>query len=136
MKKVLVILMTLVMVFAMTACGGGSSEAPAGTITVEIEIDYPDESGVADVEEFEFQVAEGTTALDMLHAFGEENNVEIVMSDTSATAYVTSIGGIAETDGAGWVYEVDGEMTLDAANEYVVKNGSEITWEFMSWGDM
>ena len=26
-----------------------------------------------------------------------------------------------------------GEMTLETADEYVVKQGTEITWEFMSW---
>lgn len=138
MKKVLVILMTLIMAFAMTACGGGT-DAPAGDtamIDVCIEIDYPDVEGQPDVEDYRFQIPEGSTALDMLHAYGEEANVEIVMSDTSDTAYVTSIGGVAETDGAGWVYEVDDEMTLDAADEYIVKQGAEITWEFMSWAEM
>ncbi len=138
MKKVLVILMTLTMAFAMTACGGGA-DAPAGDtamIDVCIEIDYPDVEGQPDVEDYRFQIPEGSTALDMLHAYGEEANIEIIMSDTSDTAYVTSIGGVAETEGAGWIYEVDDEMTLDAADEYIVKQGDEITWEFMSWDEM
>ena len=125
------------MVFAMTACGGGSNAGGSGQmIDVCIEIDYPDVEGQPDVEDYKFQIPEGSTALDMLHAYGEEAGVEIVMSDTSATAYVTSIGGVAETDGAGWVYEVDDEMTLDAADQYVVKQGAEITWEYMSWDEM
>ena len=137
MKKVLIVLMTLVMVFAMAACGGGSNAGGSGQmIDVCIEIDYPDVPGTPDVEDYRFQIPEGSTALDMLNLYAEEAGVEIVMSDTSATAYVTSIGGVAETDGAGWVYEVDDEMTLDAANEYIVKQGAEITWEFTSWADM
>ena len=137
MKKVLVILMTLVMVFAVTACGNNEGASSNGEmIDVCIEIDYPDAAGVADVEDYEFQVSEGTTALDMLHAYGEATGIEIIMSDTSATAYVTSIGGVAETMDAGWIYEIDGEMTLETADEYVVKQGTEITWEFMSWADM
>lgn len=138
MKKVLVVLMTLIMVFAMTACGGagGSASGDGPMIDVCIEIDYPDVEGMPDVEDYKFQIPEGSTALDMLHAYGEEANVEIVMSDASDTAYVTSIGGVAETDGAGWVYEVDDEMTLDAADEHIVKQGAEIKWEFMSWAEM
>ena len=137
MKKVLVILMTLVMVFAVTACGNNEGASSSGEmIDVCIEIDYPDAAGVADVEDYEFQVPEGATALDMLHAYGEAAGIEIIMSDTSATAYVTSIGGVAETMDAGWIYEIDGEMTLETADEYVVKQGTEITWEFMSWADM
>ena len=28
------------------------------------------------------------------------------------------------------------EMTLDAADEHIVKQGAEITWEYMSWDEM
>ena len=137
MKKVLVVLMTLVMVFAVTACGDNETASGTGQmIDVCIEIDYPDASGIADVKDYEFQVPEGTTALNMLHAYGEAAGVEIVMSDTSVTAYVTSIGGVAETMDSGWVYEVNDEMTLETADEYVVEPGTEITWEFMSWAEM
>lgn len=138
MKKVLIVLMTFVMVFAMTACGGtgGGASSDAQMIDVCIEIDYPDVEGMPDVEDYKFQIPEGSTALDMLNLYAEAEGVEIVMSDTSATAYVTSIGGVAETDGAGWVYEVDDEMTLDAADEHIVKQGAEITWEYMSWDEM
>jgi len=27
-------------------------------------------------------------------------------------------------------------MTLDAADEHIVKQGAEITWEYMSWDEM
>lgn len=136
MKKVLIAIMILAMAFAVTACGGNSTSGNGEMIDVCIEIDYPDVEGQPDVEDYRFQIPEGSTALDMLHAYGKEAGVEIIMSDTSATAYVVSIGGVAETEGAGWVYEIDDEMTLDAADEYVVKPGTEITWELMSWNDM
>lgn len=137
MKKVLIILMTLVMVFAMTACGGGNSAGGSGEmIDVCIEIDYPDVEGQPDVEDYKFQIPDGSTALDMLNLYAEAEGVEIVMSETSDTAYVTSIGGVAETANAGWIYEVDDEMTMDSADQHIVKPGAEITWEFMSWNDM
>ena len=136
MKRILIVLMALVMVFAMAACGGGNSTSEGQMIDVCIEIDYPDMAGAPDVEDYKFQIPEGTTALDMLHAYGEAANVEIVMSDTSATAYVISIGGVAETEGAGWIYEIDDAMTLDPADKYIVKQGDEIKWEFISWNDM
>lgn len=136
MKKVLVVLMVVVMAFAMTACGGNNTGEEGKMINVCIEIDYPDVAGMPDVEDYKFQIAEGSTALDMLVAYAEAANIEILMSDTSQTAYVTSIGGVAETADAGWVYEIDDQMTMDAADQYVVKAGDEITWEFMSWNDM
>ena len=136
MKKVLVVLMTLVMVFAVTACGDNETASGTGQmIDVCIEIDYPDASGIADVKDYEFQVPEGTTARNMLHAYGEAAGVEIVMSDTSVTAYVTSIGGVEQTADAGWIYEANDEMVMDAADEYVLEEGTVITWEYMSWSD-
>ena len=137
MKKVLVVLMTLIMVFVVSACGNTQSTGGNGQmIDVCVDIDYPDEAVIPDVEEYQLQVPEGTTALEMLHAYGEATGVEITMSDTSATAYVTSIGGVKETKDAGWVYEIDDEMTLETADKYVVKQGTEITWEYMSWAEM
>ena len=138
MKRVLIIMLMLIMAVVMIACGDDEAvpAEDAPMLTVEINIDYPDDSGMEDVEEFALQVAEGSSALDMLHAYGEAEGVEIVMSDTSTTAYVTSIGGVAETDNAGWVYEVNDEMTMDAADEHIIEPGTEITWEFMSWNDM
>ncbi len=136
MKKLAVILMTLIMVFSMAACGGSDNGGNGEMITVFIEIDYPDGCGIADVEDFQMQVAEGTNALEMLQQYGEENEVEIVMAATSPTAYVTAINGVAETADAGWVYEVNDEMTMDAADKCILEEGMGITWEYMTWGDL
>ena len=137
MKKVLVVLMTLVMTFAMTACGGGA-DAPAddsAMISVEIGIDYPDESGVADVEDAVVEIPEGGSVMDALNAYAEANDCEMLMDETSATPYVVSIGGIAATDVAGWVYEVNDEMVMETADAYVVSAGDEISWDFETWGE-
>ena len=135
MKKVLTVLMTLVMVFAMTACGG-SADAPAedaAMITVEIEIDYPDETGVADAEEVVVEVPEGSAVLDVLNAFAEANGCEIVMDENATPPYVIGIGGVEATDTAGWVYEVNDEMVMESADECVVNAGDEISWSFETW---
>ena len=137
MKKLAVLFMAMIMVFSMSACGSGSDGAgDAEMITVYIEIDYPDGCGEADVEDYQMQVPEGTNALEMLQLYAEENDIEVTLADTSPTMYVTSINSIAETDSAGWVYEVSDEMTMDAADQYIVEDGQEITWEYMSWSEM
>ena len=134
MKKVLVILMTLVMVFAMTACGGNSgSNSSTGTVTVEIEIDYPDESGIADVEEAVVEIPEGGTVLEALNTYAEANGCEIVMEENATPPYVISIGGLEATATAGWVYEVNDEMVMESADACVVNNGDEISWSFETW---
>lgn len=136
MKKVLVIIMTLVMVFAMTACGGGSDpDASAGTITVGIEIDYPDESGIADVEEAVVEISEGGSVLDALNAYAVENNCEILMHETANPPYVIGIGGLEATDTAGWVYEVNDEMVMESADACVLGAGDEVSWSFEVWGE-
>ena len=134
MKKVLIVLMTLVMVFAMTACGGADAPASdAAMITVEIEIDYPDETGVADVEEAAVEVPEGSAVLDVLNAYAEANNCEIVMDENATPPYVIGIGEVEATDTAGWVYEVNDEMVMESADACVVNAGDEISWSFESW---
>jgi len=134
MKKVLVILMTLVMVFAMTACGGGSNGGDSGTtITVEIEIDYPDESGIADVEDMKVEISEGGSVLDALNAYAEANGCDVVMDENATPPYVIGIGGLEATATAGWVYEVNDEMVMESADACVLNAGDEVSWSFETW---
>ncbi len=134
MKKVLIGLMVLVMVFAMSACGGSDEPtSDAAMITVEIEIDYPDETGVADIEDVVVEVPEGSAVLDVLNAYGETNGCEIVMDENATPPYVIGIGGVEATDTAGWVYEVNDEMVMESADACVVNAGDEISWSFETW---
>ncbi|MBP3385024.1 MAG: DUF4430 domain-containing protein [Firmicutes bacterium] len=137
MKKLALIFLALIMVFSMAACGGNDSGSGSGTvISVEIDIDYPDASGIADVEDFVMEVPEGTNALEMLEMYCDENDIEMLMATGSPTEYVTSINGVAESADAGWVYEVNDEMTMEAADKCVLTEGMGITWEYMSWAEM
>lgn len=136
MKKLLIVLMSMIMVMAMASCGEHQKDTPVADIAfVTIEIDFPDESGVADVEDVEIEVPGGSSVLDVLMAYSEQFNCEVLMSDTSKTAYVTSIGGVAATDVAGWVYEVNDEMVMEAADKCVLNDGDEVSWDFETWGE-
>ena len=134
MKRILMVVLAGIMAFSMAACGSGAPESDVPVINVGIEIDYPDDAGVEDVEA-EVQVAEGTNAMDMLHQYADENDIEVVLDESSQTIYVTSIGGVEQTADAGWIYEANDEMVMDAADEYVLEEGTVITWEYMSWSD-
>ena len=140
MKKLSIVIMSLILVFAMASCGGnnssGNGDAAGDMISVVIDIDFPDESGIADVDDMRIEVADGSTVLDVLNAYAENNDGEIIMDETSDTPYVTSINGAAATAAAGWVYEVNDEMVMDSADKYVVKNGDKIDWSFETWDDM
>ena len=144
MKKLLVLMLSLIMVLAMTACNNiepSDDGSDAKMINVKIEIDYPD----VDDEELEkaekqdikadMMVEEGTSAIDMLYSYADANNIEVVLDENSPTIYVISIDGVEQSNDAGWVYEIDDEMTMDAADEIILEEGMKITWEYMSWGE-
>ena len=134
MKKILVLMMALVMVLGLTACG--SSSTPAGDvaeITVTMEIDFPDGSNVADVEDAQVTVPEGSSVYDVLKAYADANNVEVVLEESSTSDYVSSIGGVAQTENSGWVYEVNDEMVMESATTCVANNGDVVDWEVQSW---
>lgn len=139
MKKIISVTLGLIMILSMTACGA-SSDGQAGdgaaggeTINVMIEIDYPDDSNIADVEDVSMQVPEGSTVLDVINEYGKANDVKIELSDKSESAYVTSINGVSEGSASGWVYEVNDEMVMDAADQHIVKAGDEVSWEYTTW---
>ena len=145
MKRILVLMTALIMVLAMTACSTiepSDDGSDAKMINVAIEIDYPDvddenlEKAEKEDIEAELTVEEGTSAIDMLYAYADANNIEVVLDENSPTIYVISIDGVEQTADAGWVYEVDDEMTMDAADELILTEGMKITWEFMSWSDL
>ena len=144
MKKLLVLMTALIMVLAMTACSSiepSDDGSDAKMINTSIVIDYPDVDD-EDLEKAEKQdieaamiVEEGTSALDQLYSYADDNNLEVVLDESSASVYVTSIDGVEQTDDAGWVYMVNDEMTMDAADQLILEEGMKITWEFMSWGE-
>lgn len=135
MKKLLVLMMALVMVLSMTACGGNGAD-PGDTsaeMTVTVEIDFPDGSAMADVEEANVTLPEGSTIYDALKLYADANNMEVILDQSGSTDYITSIGGVAQTDNSGWVYEVNDEMVMEPATTCVVNNGDVIDWEVQTW---
>lgn len=136
MKRLTIILLTLVLVFAMTACGGGNSAGGSGAaITVEMEIDYPDESGIADVEDVKVDIPEGGSVLDALNAYAEMSGCEILMDESATPPYVIGIGGLEASDVAGWIYEVNDGMVMESADACVLNAGDEVSWSFETWAD-
>lgn len=144
MKKILALMIALIMVLSMAACSNiepSDDGSDAKLINVKIEIDYPDvddedENAVEKEDiEAELKVEEGTSAIDMLYSYADTNDIDVVLDTNSPTIYVISLDGVEQTADAGWVYEVDGEMTMDAADELILKEDMKITWKYMSWSD-
>ena len=149
MKKISIAAATLVMVFimsAMVACGGGSgdnnggntaagSSGDKGTVTVTMDIDFPDSSGVRDIDDARVTVENGSSVLDVLNTYAAANNIDVTMDESSASPYVTAINGVSQTDTAGWIYEVNDNMIMESAADFIVSNGDKIDWDFDEWAD-
>ena len=135
MKKLLVLMMALVMVLGMTACGGNGTQPSdaAAEISITMEIDFPDGSAMDDVEEANVTLPEGSTIYDALKLYADANNMEVILDQSGSTDYVTIIGGVAQTDSSGWVYEVNDEMVMEPATTCVANDGDEISWSFENW---
>src|SRR5699024_4211352 len=109
MKKYAILLIVVIMALALASCGSGDTtgqqqqtDAPSEeAITVTIDISYPDESGLADVEDATVTVDSESSVLNALITYGNANDIEVLTDESSENPYVTSINGVAETDTAG-----------------------------------
>lgn len=146
MKKILLLIVSLIMVFtmaAMTSCGENDKNtasddgngAGGADVTVTIDIDYPDKSGKTDVEDANVTVPENSSVLDVLNQYAKDNKIEIVMDDSSDMPYVYSIDGVSATKTAGWVYEVNDEMIMETADKHIVKSKDSVEWSFEDWNN-
>ena len=150
MKKIYKILpvlsIALLMLLAAAGCGsGGDSQDAAGdgnadagsgqTITITMDIGFPDESGVADIEDAAVTVDEGCSVLNALVTYCNDNDIEVVTDEFSENPYVTGINGVMEDDTAGWTYEVNDEMIMESADACILRDGDEVSWEFESWSE-
>lgn len=141
MKKLFLIIAALVMAFSITACTVDPSDDGSDTkmITVYMNIDFPDADddeavpGVeypADIEDYKMKVESGATLMQILESFANQNGLEVLVDTTSPTVYVTSIGGVAQTATAGWMYEINDEVIWEEAGKFAPAHRDEITWEY------
>lgn len=78
-----------------------------------------------------FTFNEGATAYDALCALGLSVNAY----GSSYGTYVSAIGGLAEKEhGAksGWMYSVNGTAPMTACSNYVLPNGANVVWYYVT----
>ena len=78
-----------------------------------------------------FTFNEGATVYDALCALGLSVNAY----GTSYGTYVAAIGGLAEKEhGAksGWMYSVNGTAPMTACSNYVLSNGDNVVWYYVT----
>ena len=107
---------------------GGSQESNYVTVTVSVTssaVGNPVSSGGT------FTFNEGATVYDALCALGLSVNAH----GSSYGTYVSAIGGLAEKQSggtSGWMYSVNGTTPMTACSNYVLSNGDNVVWYYVT----
>lgn len=107
---------------------GGSQESGHVTVTVSVAssaVGNPVSSGGT------FTFNEGATPYDALCALGLSINAR----PSSYGTYVAAIGGLAEKQyggTSGWMYSVNGSTPMTACSNYVLSNGDNVVWYYVT----
>ena len=107
---------------------GGSQQSGYVTVTVSVTssaVGNPVSSGGT------FTFNEGATVYDALCALGLSVNAH----GSSYGTYVAAIGGLAEKEHggtSGWMYSVNGVTPNTACSNYVLKNGDNVVWYYVT----
>lgn len=113
---------------ASTGGQSGSQESNYVTVTVSVTssaVDNPVSSGGT------FTFNEGATVYDALCALGLSVNAH----GSSYGTYVSAIGGLAEKQyggTSGWMYSVNGTTPMTACSNYVLSNGDNVVWYYVT----
>ena len=107
---------------------GGSQESCHVTVTVSVTssaVGNPVSSGGT------FTFNKGATPYDALCALGLSINAR----PSSYGTYVAAIGGLAEKQyggTSGWMYSVNGSTPMTACSNYVLSNGDNVVWYYVT----
>ena len=107
---------------------GGSQESSYVTVTVSVTssaVGNPVSAGGT------YTFNEGATVYDALCALGLSVNAH----GSSYGTYVAAIGGLAEKQyggTSGWMYSVNGSTPMTACSNYVLSNGDNVVWYYVT----
>lgn len=113
---------------ASSGSQSGSQESNYVTVTVSVTsngVGNPVSSGGT------FTFNEGATVYDALCALGLSINAH----GSSYGTYVAAIGGLAEKQyggTSGWMYSVNGTTPMTACSNYVLSNGDNVVWYYVT----
>ena len=138
MKKLLAVLLVLVMVLSVAACGGGNDEVELENpvnFTIEVAISVDD--AAADFEGFtaEYAAEAGSSVLDATSFYCQNNDKTITIVDEYG-GYVTELAGLTSgdyADNTAWVFYLNGESPTVGAGDIELNEGDVIKWEFIKY---
>jgi len=128
--KMIVTLLAILLAFGISGCGTkpSGSDSSLKTIAVTMNISYPQKSGKTDLKDYPMNVQQGATVLQVLEAYCEREGVNVSV-DTTQGSYVTGINQVQATQHTGWVYEVNGQSSVNGADQQQVQNNDNIVWK-------
>ncbi|WP_226579454.1 DUF4430 domain-containing protein [Halobacillus litoralis] len=113
----------------LAGCGAqeemsNTSQEEVKEVTVQVELSK--KNGEEVLADEQFTVEEGTTLMELM-----EENFEVEQTD----GFINSIEGVAgnQEEKMAWMYTVNGEEATVGANEYEVKEGDDILFDYHSW---
>ena len=59
--------------------------------------------------------------------------LDVTVEESSYGPYVTAIGEVAAEANSGWTYTVNGEEPTVGASETILKEGDQLTWNFVTF---
>lgn len=141
MKKILSVLCVLILIFTTAACSSQPEVDDTPVVNpVNLSFSLLDGDDDLELEDFEkiendpFIAEEGSTVLEATQLYCMSHDLSI--SVDSSKGYVTEIAGLSEGDynnQTGWVFTVNGEMGMLAADEQIVEENDKIAWEFIDF---
>lgn len=141
--KIILIVFVLVLSFALVACEDNPEtdeviDNKTEASWILLTIDFPEESGLEDISEYKvYTLNEKGTPLSILQSYGETTKVPVVVAD-GPLAYVQGIGGVFENDfmkPSGWVYTVNSEVIMEAADSYELMAEDSVVWSYVSYNE-
>ena len=141
MKKILSVLCVLILIFTTAACSSQPEVDDTPVVNpVNLSFSLLDGDDDLELEDFEkiendpFIAEEGSTVLEATQLYCMSHDISI--SVDLSKGYVTEIAGLSEGDynnQTGWVFTVNGEMGMLAADEQIVEENDKIAWEFIDF---
>ncbi len=108
------------------------SSAQPKTQTVSVVV-YGLDSEVLFSSETEYR--DGITAFDTLLECAKEKNIPVAYSGNKSSAYITSIGGLAEKQHgsmSGWIYTLNGESVMTPCGKCVLSPGDSVEFKYIT----
>ncbi len=150
MKKLITLFISVILLLAVSSCGTPADAGKNLTCYLEVRCDdalssdalsdekrelLPEDGAI--IEKCEVKFSEGDSAFDIIIEKLREENIHFEFSETTGTTskYIEGISNLYQFDCgeySGWGYLVNGEIPSVAASEYMLSDGDEISFSYIS----